>query len=170
MSRLLPLATALLCVALASLVACNNDTAPAEKIIGTWGADIDAIRAASPGGIPTEKQQQAKWLEASLLPLLAQVRLVVTADEVVITNPGGKIETSTYQVEKIEGDAVTIGWTKEIKAGIPIHMTLTVAGDRATLVTSADPSKTTPLKRIAAAAAPPSPAAPATPAPAPAQP
>jgi len=114
--------------------------------------------------------QKAKQFEATLLPIVAQVRLVLTADEVVITTPGGKTEASTYQVEKIEGDAVTIGWTKEVKAGIPIHMTLTVAGDRATLVTSADPSKTTPLKRFAAAAAPPSPAAPATPAPAPAQP
>jgi hypothetical protein len=46
-------------------------------------------------------------------------------------------------------------------------MTLTVAGDRATLVTSANPGKPTPMKRFAAVVAP---ASPATPAPAPAQP
>lgn len=132
--------------------------------------DTDALREAIPDSNPTKERQQARQLDATLLPLLAQVRLVLTADQVVITDPRGKTEASTYQVEKIEGDAVTIAWTKDVKAGTPIRMTLTVAGDRATLVTSADPRKTTPMKRFAAAAAPVSPAAPVTPAPAPAQP
>lgn len=167
MSRLLPLAAALLCVALASLVACNNDTSPAKEIIGTWGLDTDALSAATPDRILTEEQRKAKQLDVTLLPIVAQMRLVLTADEVVTTTPYGKTETSTYQVEKIEGDAVTIVWTRDLKAGsppVPIRMTLTVAGDRATLVTSANPGKPTPMKRFAAVVAP------ATPAPAPAQP
>jgi hypothetical protein len=164
MSRLLPLAAALLCVALASLVACNNDTSPAKEIIGTWGLDTDALSAATPDRILTEEQRKAKQLDVTLLPIVAQMRLVLTADEVVTTTPYGKTETSTYQVEKIEGDAVTIVWTKDVKAQSPIRMSLTVAGDRATLVTSANPGKPTPMKRFAAVVAP------ATPAPAPAQP
>jgi hypothetical protein len=169
MSRLLPLATALFCVASASLVACNNDTAPAKKIIGTWGVDIHALRTAVPDDTPT-KDPTARWLNESLLTLLAQVRLVLTADQVVVSSPDGKTEVSTYQVEKVEGDAVTRVWTKDVEPGSPIRMTMTVTGDQATLVSSADPSKTTPWKRLATTAAQASPAAPATPSPAPAQP
>lgn len=165
MPRLLPLASALVCVALASLVACNNDAGPAKRILGTWVVDTDALRVPVPDNIPPKQQQMAKYL-ATLLPIVAQVRLIVTADEVAITNPGGKTDVSTYQVEKIEGDTVTIAWTRNLQADLSLHMTMTVTGDRATLVTSADPTKPTPMMRLAAAA----PDSPATPAPAPAQP
>ena len=53
LSRLLSLATALFAT-LGALVACNNDTAPAKKIIGTWGVDIHALRAAGAVDIPTK--------------------------------------------------------------------------------------------------------------------
>jgi hypothetical protein len=178
MSRLLPLATALFCVALASLVACKDETPPAEKVIGTWAVDIKAVRAAVPDDDST-RENTARWLDGTLLPLLAQVRVVLTADQVVVSSPGGRTEASTYQVEKVEGDAVTLVWTKNVEPASPIRMTMTVTGDQATLVSSADPSRTTPLKRLAAADAqvspvapftPVAPAPPAAPSPAPAQP
>jgi hypothetical protein len=167
MSRLLPLATALLCAALAPLVACTNDTAPAKEIIGTWEVDTDAMWEAIKSSIPTEKQEKAQQF---LVPVFAQMRLVITitADKVLSTAPDGGTAASTYQVEKIEGDAVTIAWGKEGNAESSIRMTLTVAGDRATLVSAADPGRTIPMKRLAAAAV--APAAAVTPAPAPAQP
>ncbi len=172
MSRLLPLATAFVCVALASLVACKDDTPPAEKVVGTWAVDTEGVKAAMPADDPA-RENTARWLDASLLPLLAQVRVVLTAGQVVVSSPGGRTETSTYQVEKVEGDAVTVVWTRNVAPAPPIRVTMTVTGDRATLVSSADPNRTTPLNRLAAADAqvsPVAPAPPAAPSPAPAQP
>jgi len=155
--RLLPLAIVILCVSVAPLTA-----ATAKDILGTWGVDTDAMWEAAKKDIPAEQQELAKQF---MLPMLAQMRFVVTADTVVTTAPGGKLETSTYVIDKIEGEAITMTSTSDGKIE---KMTMTMAGgDRATLSNGAEPGKAIPIKRVPVDAAPAAPAVPVAPKPVP---
>lgn len=102
---------AIAATALLGLTACSKS--PAEKIVGSWSVDVDALAQTEEfKNMPEDKRKMALEMAKGMM---SQMTFEITKDKIK-TSMMGKTMEATYTVKSTDGDKITL-LTKEIKDG-----------------------------------------------------
>lgn len=123
---------------LASLIlfgslALSGCSKPEDKLVGTWGIDLDATMANDEKlkAMPPEQQKMAKDMAAGLFK---DTNFEFTKDGKMKANFAGKQEEATYAVKSSEGDKFVLS-TKD-KSGKDQDVTVEVHDKQMTITTN----------------------------------
>jgi hypothetical protein len=106
-----------------ALSACSK---PEDKIVGTWGIDLDATMAADDKlkALPEDQRKMAQDMAAGLFK---EASFEFTKDGKMIANMAGKKEEGSYTVKSSDAEKVVLS-TKD-KNGKEEEITVTTKGD-----------------------------------------
>ncbi|HSN98539.1 MAG TPA: hypothetical protein VLS89_09575 [Candidatus Nanopelagicales bacterium] len=109
------------------LVACSK---PEDKLVGTWGVDLDATIAADEK-LKAMPEDQRKMATEFAQKMFAEASFEFTKDGKMLANFAGKKEEGSYTVKSAEGDKIVLS-TKG-KDGKEEDMTVEASADKLVL-------------------------------------
>ena len=109
------------------LAACSK---PEDKLIGTWGVDLDATIAADEK-LKAMPEDQRKMATEFAQKMFAEASFEFTKDGKMLANFAGKKEEGSYTVKSAEGDKIVLS-TKG-KDGKEEDMTVEASADKLVL-------------------------------------
>jgi hypothetical protein len=129
------IARILCAVALVSalVTGCSGSKPPAERIIGTWSIDTEAMQAALQAQVGaaaegTGLEAMGAQMAAAMIPMLAAATFTWEEGGTVVMSMMGQSRTGQYEVVSTEGESITLRMT-DADGGDPDEATFTFDGN-----------------------------------------